>query len=205
MMAEKIYEGERRYDDPKLQHCYDMGYFSKIDQPNLENCNFSLFSSQERKDAWQNGKKRALKELKSEFNKKMRHAQKLLEESQSKEGMDELLNEFKKFIETIGNVKKEEEILKQKDLILNFAKKCETTPLFKNSQKKAKEFEKYFKQVNKPEEWLINCYGWTLNRCVNAPFRFMVKGAIILNVPVMANLLKARIKELEENTKSEAE
>ena len=50
----------KKYEDSNLQYCYDMGLDSKKNKPNTTNCNFSLFSTQDRKDAWEQGRKDAL-------------------------------------------------------------------------------------------------------------------------------------------------
>ena len=47
---------KRIYSDSQLQECYEKGYDSIINKPNTTNCNFSLFSSPDRKDAWERGR-----------------------------------------------------------------------------------------------------------------------------------------------------
>ena len=48
---------KRIYSDSQLQECYERGYDSAISGEDMVNCNFSLFSSPDRKDAWERGRK----------------------------------------------------------------------------------------------------------------------------------------------------
>jgi len=52
---------EKKYSDTKLQECYEKGYDSIISGANTKNCNFALFTSPDRKDAWEKGRKDAEK------------------------------------------------------------------------------------------------------------------------------------------------
>ena len=49
-----------------LQNCYKKGYDSKINGANLQNSNYSLFSSKDRTKAWELGHKQAKIDLKDE-------------------------------------------------------------------------------------------------------------------------------------------
>lgn len=45
-----------KYEDSTLQYCYEMGWDSSINGANTTNCNFNLFSSPDRKKAWEKGR-----------------------------------------------------------------------------------------------------------------------------------------------------
>ena len=50
---------KRVYADSTFQKCYEMGFDSKINGANKENSNYSLFSSPDRKKAWERGRRAA--------------------------------------------------------------------------------------------------------------------------------------------------
>ena len=44
---------------PDLRHCFQMGYECEMSGANTTNCHFSIFSTKERMQAWEAGKKQA--------------------------------------------------------------------------------------------------------------------------------------------------
>ena len=50
---------DKKYEDSGLQFCYETGVDSIKNKPNTTNCSFSLFSTPDRKNAWEHGRKDA--------------------------------------------------------------------------------------------------------------------------------------------------
>jgi len=53
---------EKEYDNKDLQECYEKGYDSIINGANTNNCNYALFTSMDKKEAWEFGRRKALNE-----------------------------------------------------------------------------------------------------------------------------------------------
>ena len=51
---------ERKFEDERIEEAYQMGIDCAVNGANTKNCNFKLFDTPDRKNAWELGKKEEL-------------------------------------------------------------------------------------------------------------------------------------------------
>lgn len=95
---------------------------------------------------------------------------------------------MKKIIISIGYNPTEQEIKNNTISISNLANKCRKTDFFKKNEHQVDEFKKHI-DTEYPDKKIKTSYLYLLNRIGDAPSRWHLESAIILNLPIIDDYL----------------
>ena len=101
-----------------------------------------------------------------------------------------IMREMEKIIIVIGDEPTEQRIKHNAGAICNLAGECRKTDFYQKNKHQVDKFKQWI-DTEYPEEKLKRSYLYLLNRIGDSPTQFHLKGAIILNLPIVDDYLKA--------------